>query len=208
MRVAVVGGKLQGIEAVYLGLQANWEVLLIDRIPNVPARGLAHSFIQLDVTKDTTDLSEIFKDMDLIIPALENEYALESLRDLAKRGQFPLAFDEEAYAVTRRSSGTCLGHQQEVAALPVDKSAEGLSAVDYVVPFFASGTGGYGNEVGAGFRLAERLADPGYVASRKASEILVLLILGTTAEDVLADREAGAIRKDPERRTGVCHFLG
>jgi pyrrolysine biosynthesis protein PylC len=100
MKVAVVGGKLQGIEASYLGLQAGWEVLLIDRNPDVPARGLAHSFIQLDVTIKTTDLLEIFKEVDLIIPALENDHALESLIDLAKKEQFPFAFDETAYAVT------------------------------------------------------------------------------------------------------------
>ncbi len=100
MKVAVVGGKLQGVEAVYLAQQAGWQVLLIDRDPHVPARGLAHSFIQLDVTKDTTELSDIFKDMDLIIPALENDNALKSLKDLAKRVQYPLAFDEAAYAVT------------------------------------------------------------------------------------------------------------
>jgi len=100
MRVAVVGGKLQGVEAVYLGLQAGWKVLLIDRTKNVPARGLAHSFIQLDVTKDTKDLSDIFKDMNLIIPALENDNALKSLKDLARKKRFPLAFDEAAYATT------------------------------------------------------------------------------------------------------------
>jgi pyrrolysine biosynthesis protein PylC len=38
--------------------------------------------------------------MDLIIPALENENALKSLKDLAKKGKFPLAYDEAAYAVT------------------------------------------------------------------------------------------------------------
>ncbi|MGB3860692.1 MAG: 3-methylornithine--L-lysine ligase PylC [Candidatus Aminicenantaceae bacterium] len=100
MRVAVVGGKLQGVEAVYLALQAGWQVLLIDRAPNVPARGLAHSFIQMDVTTNASDLSGIFEDMDLIIPALENDKALKFLKDLAKRRQFPLAFDEVAYAVT------------------------------------------------------------------------------------------------------------
>jgi len=100
MKVAVVGGKLQGIEAVYLAQQAGWQVWLIDRDPYVPARGLAHSFIQLDVTKDTTDLSEIFKGMDLIIPALENDDVLKSLKDLAKKEPYPLAFDEAAYAIT------------------------------------------------------------------------------------------------------------
>jgi len=100
MKVAVVGGKLQGVEAVYLAQQAGWQVWLIDRDPNVPARGLAHSFIQLDVTKDTTDLSEIFKGMDLIIPALENDDALKSLKNLAEKTPYPLAFDEAAYAIT------------------------------------------------------------------------------------------------------------
>jgi len=100
MKVAVIGGKLQGIEAAYLAQQAGWQVLLIDRDPHVPARGLAHSFIQSDVTKDTTALPDIFKDMDLIIPALENDNALKSLKDMARKGQFPLAFDEAAYAVS------------------------------------------------------------------------------------------------------------
>lgn len=100
MIVAVVGGKLQGVEAVYLALQAGWQVLLIDRIPDVPARGLAHYFIQSDVTTNVSDLSDIFKDMDLIIPALENDEALKSLKDLAKKRRFPLAFDDAAYAIT------------------------------------------------------------------------------------------------------------
>jgi pyrrolysine biosynthesis protein PylC len=100
MRVAVIGGKLQGVEAAYLALQAGWEVLLIDRDPDVPARALAHYFIQSDVTTNVSDLSDIFKDMDLIIPALENDKALKSLKDLAKKRRFPLAFDDAAYAIT------------------------------------------------------------------------------------------------------------
>jgi pyrrolysine biosynthesis protein PylC len=100
MKVAVVGGKLQGVEAAYLAHQAGWQVWLIDQDPHVPARGLAHFFIQLDITKDARLLSDIFKEMDLIIPALENENALKSLKDLAVKGQYPLAFDEAAYALT------------------------------------------------------------------------------------------------------------
>jgi pyrrolysine biosynthesis protein PylC len=100
MRVAIVGGKLQGVEAAYLAQQAGWQVLLIDRDPHVPARGLVQSFIQLDVMTDTSDMSDIFKDMDLIIPALENHKALKSLYDLAKRKRYPLAFDDSAFAIT------------------------------------------------------------------------------------------------------------
>jgi pyrrolysine biosynthesis protein PylC len=100
MKVAIVGGKLQGVEAAYLAQQAGWQVLLIDRDPDVPARGLVHSFIQSDVITNASDISDIFKEMDLVIPALENQKALESLKDLAKRKNFHLAYDDAAYAVT------------------------------------------------------------------------------------------------------------
>ena len=100
MRVAVVGGKLQGVEAAYLAQQAGWQVFLIDRDPDVPARGLVHSFIQADITTNGADISDIFADMDLIIPALENHEALDYLEALAKKKQYPLAYDDRAYTVT------------------------------------------------------------------------------------------------------------
>ena len=37
MKVAIVGGKLQGTEAVYLAKLAGFESILIDRNPEVPA---------------------------------------------------------------------------------------------------------------------------------------------------------------------------
>jgi pyrrolysine biosynthesis protein PylC len=100
MKVAIIGGRLQGVEAAYLALQAGWEVLLIDRDPNVPAMGLAHSFVQSDVMTEISDISDLFADADIIIPALENHEALESLKDLAKKKHYPLAYDDSAYAIT------------------------------------------------------------------------------------------------------------
>ena len=41
MRLAVVGGKLQGTEAAYLAGEAGYEVVLIDRRAERPAAGLA-----------------------------------------------------------------------------------------------------------------------------------------------------------------------
>jgi pyrrolysine biosynthesis protein PylC len=136
MRVAVIGGKLQGIEAAYLAQQAGWQVFLIDKAPNVPALGLAHSFIQLDVTKNASDLSYIFKEMDLIIPALENKHALNSLMDLAEQGQFPLAFDGTAYAISSskqksdllfRELGLPAPHPWPECEFPVILKPSGLS---------------------------------------------------------------------------------
>lgn len=136
MKAAVIGGKLQGVEAVYLAQQAGWQTLLIDRDPHVPARGLAHSFIQLDVTKDTTDLAAILKDLDLVVPALENGDALKSLKELAERVQYPLAYDETAYAITsskQRSNslfkrlGLSLPHTWPECGFPVIMKPSGLS---------------------------------------------------------------------------------
>ncbi|MFC2164417.1 3-methylornithine--L-lysine ligase PylC [Acidobacteriota bacterium] len=100
MKVAVMGGKLQGIEAAYLARKAGWEVLLIDKNFDVPARGLSDIFLQFDLTSHTPDLSLHFQDVDLIIPALEDQDALISLEALAFRHTIPLAFDSESHSIT------------------------------------------------------------------------------------------------------------
>lgn len=99
MRAAVVGGTLQGVEAVYLAHKAGWEVLLIDKKPLVPASGLCDTFVQLDVTR-TEQLDSIFKDVDLVIPATENSHALNSLVQWSRGSDIPLAFDPVSYGIS------------------------------------------------------------------------------------------------------------
>ncbi len=100
MKVAIVGGKLQGIEAAYLAKQAGWEVLLIDRNPHVPAIGLAHTFVQADVIADKSRLERIFQDVDMIVPAMEDLKALTSLNAIAAKNNYLLAYDSSSYAIT------------------------------------------------------------------------------------------------------------
>ena len=99
MRVAVIGGKLQGVEAVYLAKKAGWEVVLIDKDNWVPAAELCDRFYSVDVTEDV-EWIPFLKDIDLIIPALENQAALDSLVRIAKCASIPLMFDEDAYAIS------------------------------------------------------------------------------------------------------------
>jgi pyrrolysine biosynthesis protein PylC len=109
VRVLIIGGKLQGIEAAYLARQAGWQVWLVDKNFNVPAKGLTDSFLQADITANAPALGHIFQGVDLIIPALENRDALISLKDLADRFHIPLAFDAEAYSVTSsKKASDCL----------------------------------------------------------------------------------------------------
>ena len=99
MLVGIVGGKLQGIEAAYLARKAGWEVRVIDKKPDVPASGLGHSSVQVDVTLEN-NLADVLGDVDLIIPALEDDGALRSLTRWSRKAGIALAFDPQAYAVS------------------------------------------------------------------------------------------------------------
>ncbi len=99
MRVVIVGGKLQGLEAVYLAKKAGWEVVLVDKKSDVPAAELCDRFYTLDVTK-VVEWIPFLKGIDLIIPALENQEALDSLVRTAKYSGIPLVFDKEAYEIS------------------------------------------------------------------------------------------------------------
>ena len=54
MRLLVVGGKLQGTEAVYLAAKAGWETVLVDRREAPPAAGLADRHVVTDIVADET----------------------------------------------------------------------------------------------------------------------------------------------------------
>jgi pyrrolysine biosynthesis protein PylC len=97
--VAVAGGNLQGVEAAYLAQKAGWNVLVMDRKPMVPARGLCQSFTQLDMTSEK-DLAQALSGVDLVIPALENDAALACLDRVTRNNGIPFAFDPAAYAIS------------------------------------------------------------------------------------------------------------
>ena len=99
MLVAIVGGKLQGVEAAYLSHKAGWEVLVIDKEADVPASGLSDSFVQLDVTAEK-ELGRALRDVALVIPALEDDEALSSLSRCTRAAGVPFAFDPVAYSIS------------------------------------------------------------------------------------------------------------
>lgn len=100
MKVAIIGGKLQGVEAVYLAQQAGWDVMLIDKDENAPAAGLVEQFYPFDLCRHEEKLVKILKQADLIIPACENKAALQAAQKYAERAEVPLAFDAHAYEVS------------------------------------------------------------------------------------------------------------
>ncbi len=99
MRVGIIGGKLQGVEATYLALKGGWEVMLFDKHPDPPAKGLCHTFRRVDVTEEK-EFVQHCRGIELIIPALENAEVLESLSRTATKLGIPLAYDPSSYAVS------------------------------------------------------------------------------------------------------------
>ncbi len=99
MRVAIIGGNLQGVEAAYLAKKAGWQVLLIDKNPQAAASLMCDHFMPLTITTKR-DLDKIPKQVDLIIPALENNRVLGILKEWSLETAIPLAFDIEAYAIS------------------------------------------------------------------------------------------------------------
>lgn len=99
MLVAIVGGNLQGVEATYLAKKAGWEILLIDKNPQAAASLMCDRFLPLRIVTKR-DLDEIPKQVDLIIPALEDYSVLRTLKEWSLHTGIPMAFDMEAYAIS------------------------------------------------------------------------------------------------------------
>ena len=96
MRTAVIGGRLQGLEAAYLAMKAGWQVTLIDRREDVPARNLCDRFFCLDASR-SEELAAALEGVNLIIPALENRAVLASLAEASEKYSIPYACDLAAY---------------------------------------------------------------------------------------------------------------
>jgi 3-methylornithine--L-lysine ligase len=100
VRLAVVGGKLQGTEAAYLGLKAGYEVVLVDRRPSVPASGLAAETHVFDVIAEEERARRLLKSCDALLPACEDDDTLAWLAQHAAAWRVPLLFDLAAYSVS------------------------------------------------------------------------------------------------------------
>lgn len=100
LKVAIIGGKLQGTEAAYLAKKAGIKSLLIDKRENTIASGICDEFALFDVRKKEEALIHILKTADFILPALENEEVHQALREIAEEHHLKLAFDFYAYSIS------------------------------------------------------------------------------------------------------------
>ncbi len=140
MRVSIVGGGLQGIEAAFLAHEAGWEAILIDKKQNPPAAGLCSSFYQCDIVKDVSSLPRIIEQVDLVIPAVENVAALGALQRVAAEADIPLAYDTEAYFITHSKKRSNRLFEELGIPMPQSWPQRGLPLI--VKPSASSGSRG------------------------------------------------------------------
>jgi pyrrolysine biosynthesis protein PylC len=100
LKLAIIGGKLQGTEAAYLAKKAGIHSLLIDYNEKSPAAGLCDEFLCCDVTRESKGLIDALNGVDFILPANENLKVLEALVKLSEQYGHKLAFDMDAYRIS------------------------------------------------------------------------------------------------------------
>ncbi|MGN0659922.1 MAG: 3-methylornithine--L-lysine ligase PylC [Emergencia sp.] len=117
MKIAIIGGKLQGTEAAALAAAAGFESILIDIDPQVPAAELADRFVCGDLVKEDSHVIAALREADMVLPANENDQVLAAAESICRREGLPFAFDSAAYAVTRsKSASDRLMHENGIPA--------------------------------------------------------------------------------------------
>lgn len=139
MLIAVVGGKLQGVEVVYLAQKAGWKTLVIDKNPTAPATLMCDFFLEFEFSRDHPIPLDC-PDVDFILPAVEDRETLALVTIWARKKQIPLAFDPPSYALS--SSKTASNALFKAMDLPVPKPWPGCGFPVVVKPDHASGSQG------------------------------------------------------------------
>ncbi len=120
MRLAIVGGALQGMEAVFLSERAGFDTVVIDKRPDAPALALANEKHILNPIKDIDRAMRIFSDCDAVLPACEELDLLETLDSKLKGTGIPFLFDINSYKIS--SSKERSNELMEKAGVPTPRN--------------------------------------------------------------------------------------
>ncbi len=116
-KVVIVGGRLQGLETLYLAGKAGMYTTLIDKDPAPIGQNFCNRFIYQDVIQYNRALLSVFQEADFVLPALENDEALDVLLSLKENYGVNLIYDPAAYAIS--SSKARSDQIMSAAGIPV-----------------------------------------------------------------------------------------
>lgn len=100
MRLCIVGGALQGMEAAFLGHEAGYETVVVDRRADAPALSICDEPHVLNPMTDPKGALEIFVGCDAVLPACEEIDLLEMLDSMLRDAGIPFLFDLGSYRIS------------------------------------------------------------------------------------------------------------
>ncbi|MDR2866579.1 MAG: ATP-grasp domain-containing protein [Methanomassiliicoccaceae archaeon] len=106
MKIGIIGGAMQGMEAAYLARKAGYETLVIDRARDAPAFSLADEYVVMDPTGHRDDAARLLGDCDAVLPACRDMNTLYRLYEALLRLDVPFLFDFDSYTITSSRSAT------------------------------------------------------------------------------------------------------
>lgn len=100
MKIAIIGGRMRGVEVAVLARSAGIHAVLIDKDRATPASGLCSESYVFDVEEKEPALLAVLKNVDVVIPAMEGKEALAAIESMCIEINIKVAFDFIAYSVT------------------------------------------------------------------------------------------------------------
>ncbi len=100
MKLCIVGGALQGMEAAFLGHEAGYKTVVIDRRAEAPALSICDEPHVIDPLEDPDGAMAIFSGCDAVLPACEELDLLEALDSMLSGRSVPLLFDLKSYRIS------------------------------------------------------------------------------------------------------------
>lgn len=138
MRIGIVGGALQGMEAVFLSKKAGFETIVIDRREDAPAASLSDDHETFDIMEDASKTMKVLEDCDVVLPAFEEIDALIALDKMMKETEIPFLFDLDAYNISSSKERSNKIMQDLNVPLPIPWPECGFPAI--VKPSSQSGS--------------------------------------------------------------------
>lgn len=99
VHLLVLGAKLQGVEAIYLGKKAGYFVTAVDRRAEAPGADMADVFLQADIF-DEEQMLMLFEKVDAVLPVIEDCAVLEQVREYGRKTGKKVIFDWAAYEIS------------------------------------------------------------------------------------------------------------
>ncbi|KXB06480.1 hypothetical protein AKJ51_03655 [candidate division MSBL1 archaeon SCGC-AAA382A20] len=139
MKLLIVGGGLQGLEVCYLARKSSHKSILIDRIPDPIALGLADEFHKFDIRKDKKRTKRLIEESDFVIPTTENIKTLKSLEKASEGNEKKILFDFNTFFQTS-DKGKMYSILSDSVRIPSSRSR---SSPPWIAkPVFGSGSEG------------------------------------------------------------------